>query len=194
MSEADNIKEESSIPSDASTEEASATNGQTAEDKKSDVLDKRIVYQSSMRNFYIASLLLLLLSGALVKTGISMMSGRGDSLDAEAIIIGSIPILLAVACIVMLIMAYSIFRDRTIILTPTHLIYDDSRKKIINMAWKNFQTATEIKPTKSIFDHTTVSDGQNSFVIERFFFPKYDKLCTDIKTVRRLAKKQDIFL
>ncbi|MGM9992225.1 MAG: hypothetical protein ACI376_05175 [Candidatus Bruticola sp.] len=194
MSEEDNIKEGSNLSSDSSTKEAATTEKQTTEEKKTDVLDKRIVYESSMRNFYIASLLLLLLSGALIKTGISMMSGRGGSLDAEVIIMGSLPILLAIFCFVVIIMAHSSFRGRTIILTPTHLIYDDGRKRIINMAWKNFQTATEIKPTKSILDHTTISDGQNSFVIERFFFPNYDKLCTDIKTVRRLAKKQDIFL
>ncbi len=161
---------------------------------KDDVLDKKVVYRSSMQNFYIVSCIVVMLSILLIRTGIIMMSGRGGVIELDVIILSSLPILLAVTSIIILVLSYYRFRNRAITLTPVYLIYDNGRDKPVSMAWKDFQTATETKQTRSIFDYTVISDGRVSFLIERFFFPKYDKLCADIKTVRRLAQKQGLFI
>lgn len=161
---------------------------------KDDVLDKKVVYRSSMQNFYVVSCIVVMLSILLIRTGIIMMSGRGGVIELDVIILSSLPILLAVTSIIMVVLSYYRFRNRAITLTPVYLIYDNGRDKPVSMAWKDFQTATETKQTKSIFDYTVISDGRVSFLIERFFFPKYDKLCADIKTVRRLAQKQGLFI
>lgn len=168
-------------------------NPATTEDKD-DVLDKKVIYKSSMKNFYIVSCIVTVLAVLLVRSGIMMMSGRGGIIEPDVIVLGSLPILLALISICVIIISYYRFKGRTVILTPIYLIYDNGRGKPVNMAWKDFQTATETKQTKSIFDYTVISDGKVSFLIERFFFPKYDKLCADIKTVRRLAKKQSLFI
>lgn len=163
-------------------------------ENKDDILDKKVVYKSSMQNFYTVSTIVTLLAILLVRSGIKMMSGRGGVIEPDVIILGTLPILLAIISLIVVVVSYYRFRGRTITLTPVYLIYDDGRNKPVNMAWKDFQTATETKQTKSAFDYTIISDGKVSFLIERFFFPQYDKLCADIKTVRRLAKKQGIFL
>ncbi len=163
-------------------------------ENKDDILDKKVVYKSSMQNFYTVSTIVTLLAILLVRSGIKMMSGRGGIIEPDVIILGTLPILLAIISLIVVVVSYYRFRGRTITLTPVYLIYDDGRNKPVNMAWKDFQTATETKQTKSAFDYTIISDGKVSFLIERFFFPQYDKLCADIKTVRRLAKKQGIFL
>ncbi len=148
-----------------------------ATESKDDVLDKKVIYKSSMKNFYIISSIIAVLAVLLIRSGILMISGRGDIIEPDVIILASVPILLAIVSLCMIIISYYRFRNRTITLTPVHLI-----------------TATETKQTKSPFDYTVISDGKTSFLVERFFFPKYDKLCADIKTVRRLAKKQGLFI
>ncbi len=168
-------------------------NSATTEDKD-DVLDKKVIYRSSMKNFYIVSCIVAVLAVLLVRSGIMMMSGRGGIIEPDVIIFGSLPILLALISLCVIVISFYRFKGRTVILTPIYLIYDNGRSEPVNMAWKDFQTATETKQTKSIFDYTVISDGKVSFLIERFFFPQYDKLCADIKTVRRLAKKQGLFI
>ena len=161
---------------------------------KDDVLKKKVIYKSSMKNFYIASFFIIVLAFLLVRSGISMLSGREGIIEPDIIILGSTPIVLAIISLCILVVSYYRFRGRSVILTPVHLIYDSGNGKPVSMAWKDFQTATETKQTKSIFDRTVISDGKVSFLVERFFFPQYDKLCADIKTVRRLAKKQRLFI
>lgn len=165
-----------------------------ATESKDDVLDKKVIYKSSMKNFYIISFIIAVLAVLLIRSGILMISGRGDIIEPDVIILASVPILLAIVSLCVIIISYYRFRNRTITLTPVHLTYDNGHDKPVNMAWKDFQTATETKQTKSPFDYTVISDGKTSFLVERFFFPKYDKLCADIKTVRRLAKKQGLFI
>lgn len=174
--------------------EAPSKDSKAKEESKNDVLDKKVVYKSSMLNFYFASCIVIVLAVLLIRTGIQMTSGRGGIIDTDVIIFSAIPILLAVVGLLVVIISFFRFRNRTITLTPIYLIYDNGRSEPVNMAWTEFQTATETKQTKSIFDYTVISNGLDSFFIERFFFPKYDKLCADIKTVQRLAKKQDIFI
>lgn len=168
--------------------------GSTVTEDKDDVLDKKVIYKSSMKNFYIISFIVAVLAVLLIRSGVLMMSGRGTIIEPDVIILGSIPILLAAVSLCVIVISYYKFRNRTITLTPVHLIYDNGHGKPVSMAWKDFQTATETKQTKSLFDYTVISDGRVSFLVERFFFPKYDKLCADIKTVRRLAKKQGLFI
>ena len=166
----------------------------TTTEDKDDVLDKKVIYKSSMRNFYIVSCVITALAILLVRSGVMMISGRGDVIEPDVIVFASLPILLAIVSLCVIIISYYRFRGRSVTLTPIYLIYDDGQGKPVNMAWKDFQTAAETKQTKSIFDYTVISDGKVSFLIERFFFPQYDKLCADIKTVRRLAKKQSLFI
>lgn len=151
---------------------------------KSSKPGKQVVYKASMRNFYAPAAVVGVFIFLLMRMGVGLILDRGQILESDIVIIAMIPIVLALLFTAILIVTYIRNSKRSIIFTLGALKYDSGRGTLVSMGWNTFQCATAVKPDKSIFDYTQVSDGTQSFIYERFFFPDYDRITANIKSMQ----------
>lgn len=152
-------------------------------------VDKEKKYSVSLSRFYLLSLIGVVFSVLFCWQGIRLMGGRGDDMDPLVILMASIPILAGIGIVVLIAIIYITYQGRTVIISDKLIKYQRNNMKPVEMNWRNVRFVTRKTTEKSLLDRTSVTDGEFTFQIERFFFPEYDKMTIALRKIKEKRKK-----
>ncbi|MBQ7501213.1 hypothetical protein IJT93_00660 [bacterium] len=158
--------------------------------KKEDFnIDKEKTYSVSLSKFYMLSLFGVIASCLFCWQGIRLMSGRGDDMDPLVILMASVPILAGIGIIIIIVMIYITYQGRKVTISNKAVTYQRNNKEPVVLNWRNVRFVTRKTTDKSMLDRTSVTDGEFTFQIERFFFPDYDKMTIALRKIKEKRKK-----
>lgn len=157
--------------------------------KKDFNIDKEKTYSVSLSKFYLLSLIGFIASCLFCWQGIRLMSGRGDDMDPLVILMASVPILAGIGIVILIAAIYITYQGRTVTISNKLIKYQRNSKEPVVMNWRNVRFVTRKATDKSMLDKTSVTDGEFTFQIERFFFPEYDKMTIALRKIKEKRKK-----
>ncbi|MBQ7528814.1 hypothetical protein IJT10_02780 [bacterium] len=149
--------------------------------KKSKKKFVECTFGTSMQNFLIVSSIGVLLSIGLLFTGLS-----SNSSAMKYSFIG-IAILIPTVCGII----YSKKHARKLTLNPFVITYDNgSGEQPLKLRFDDILSTSYSEKNKGLFDFIVITNGQDSFTVERLFFKDYDRIAQFIEEARKNSQNE----
>ena len=111
--------------------------------------------------------------------------------DPFRFIAGYLPIALAAAIVVGMLVVIIKNSNRRVGITPQFVLYKKGGGKMQKLQWNRLSISVPYVQHPGIFSRASITDGKNYISIEKYFFKEFDEICQVLKETREAVQRGD---